>query len=185
MIASIEARYEAIEPEIRFARTSPNPVDRRLDFCAYFLATIQEMEQRGQVFEEMRSLCLQVTLEFVKPENAWEAWLKRLPARLVSSPLRPLLSALMQRKMGKKGHPDGFLVQIITRPEETHGLKFGFDILECGICHLFQKHHAGQYASILCEVDYLTSSLAGLELIRSGTLATGASKCDFRFKIQR
>ena len=54
--------------------------------------------------------------------------------------------------------------------------------IECGICKLFQKHNAGKYASILCEVDKVTSNLAGLELIRNSTIAYGAEKCDFRFK---
>ncbi|MFI5156145.1 MAG: L-2-amino-thiazoline-4-carboxylic acid hydrolase [Chitinophagales bacterium] len=39
-----------------------------------------------------------------------------------------------------------------------------------------------KYASILCEVDKVTSGLAGLDLIRTGTIALGAKKCDFRFK---
>lgn len=34
---------------------------------------------------------------------------------------------------------------------------------------------------LLCEVDHLTSELAGLELRRSGTLAAGAPRCDFRY----
>ena len=35
--------------------------------------------------------------------------------------------------------------------------------------------------SILCEVDEITSALAGLKLVRTGTIANGAKKCDFRF----
>jgi hypothetical protein len=81
-----------------------------------------------------------------------------------------------------KAHPDGFAVDIITDPKETFGLGYGFDIIECGICKLFTKHRAGNYTKILCEVDHLTSSLAGLDLIRTGTIANGATKCDFRFK---
>lgn len=46
------------------------------------------------------------------------------------------------------------------------------------ICKLFQKHGAVRYAAILCEVDQITS----LELIRSSTIANGATKCDFRFR---
>lgn len=57
-----------------------------------------------------------------------------------------------------------------------------FDILECGICKLFKKHNYEKYSSILCEVDEITSRLAGLKLIRTGTIALGAKKCDFRFK---
>ena len=74
------------------------------------------------------------------------------------------------------------MASIIRGKDETYGLGYGIDIVECGICKLFQKHNYQQYASILCEVDEITSSLAGLQLIRTGTIASGASKCDFRFK---
>jgi hypothetical protein len=56
-------------------------------------------------------------------------------------------------------------------------------MIECGICKLFEKHNYGKYTSIPCEVDELTSGLAGLKLIRNGTIALGATKCDFSFKI--
>lgn len=39
-----------------------------------------------------------------------------------------------------------------------------------------------KFTPILCEVDFMTSNMAGLQLIRSGTIATGAKICDFRFK---
>jgi hypothetical protein len=82
------------------------------------------------------------------------------------------------------GHPDGFVVKMITDKKETYGLGYGIDIVECGICKLFNKHGYYQYARILCEVDELTSGLAGLKLIRAGTIANGASKCDFRWKVK-
>ena len=88
----------------------------------------------------------------------------------------------MDRKISKRGHPDGFVAKIITDKSETYGLGYGFDILECGICKLFKKYNNEKYSSILCEVDRFTSSLAGLDLIRNGTIANGAEKCDFRFK---
>ena len=75
-----------------------------------------------------------------------------------------------------------FARKLLQIKPETYNLGYGFDIYECGICKLFQKHNAGKYASILCEVDKVTSNLAGLELIRNSTIAYGAEKCDFRFK---
>jgi hypothetical protein len=111
-----------------------------------------------------------------------QLWLKRLPAKLIGwKIIRPILNAF-SRKVSKKGNPDGFRAEILTDKSETYNLGYGVDILECGICKLFQKHHAGKYASILCEVDKVTSGMAGLELIRSGTIANGAAKCDFRFR---
>ncbi|MBK8568109.1 MAG: hypothetical protein IPN76_33570 [Saprospiraceae bacterium] len=46
---------------------------------------------------------------------------------------------------------------MITDPALTFGLGYGMDVVECGICKLFQKHGAGRYAAVLCEVDKLTS----------------------------
>ena len=183
LIADIEARYRAIYPDVAFARTSSNPIDRRLDFCAYFLATIQALEARGESFEQIRDVCVHVTESYVRPANSWQAWLKGLPGKLMGTPVTRVVARIMAAKAGKKGHPDGFLVRVVTDPGETNGLGYGFDIVECGIVNLFRRHDASEYVPILCEVDRLTSTMAGLELLRSGTIATGASKCDFRFKI--
>ncbi len=73
---------------------------------------------------------------------------------------------------------------MVTDPALTHGLGYGMDILECGNCKLFQKHGAGRYVPILCEVDKLAVLLAGLEMIRKGKIADGADCCDFRWKPQ-
>jgi hypothetical protein len=91
---------------------------------------------------------------------------------------------MLDKKINAKGHPEGFLAKVITDKNETYGLGYGIDILECGICKLFVKNSAQKYTSILCEVDRITSTLAGLDLVRSGTLAGGAEKCDFRFKLK-
>ena len=94
-----------------------------------------------------------------------------------------MLIKILQRKVSKNKSKEGFVANIITNKEETYGIGYGVDILECGICKLFQKHNYYKYASILCEVDEVTTRLAGLEMIRTGTIATGAKKCDFRYKL--
>ncbi len=180
--AETESRYEIIARDIRFASKSSNPLDRRLEFTAYFLALIQVLETIGEPFEKIRETCLEITHNYVRPKNRWQAWLKRLPVKIIGTPLGSLLTSFMKKKTEKLGHPDGFLVKMVTDPAQTYGLGYGMDILECGICKQFQKHGMKRYASILCEVDELTSSLAGLELVRSGTIANGAKCCDFRWK---
>ena len=89
---------------------------------------------------------------------------------------------VLSKKVMVNENKNGFIAKVITDNEETYGLGYGVDILECGICKLYSKHNYGKYAPILCEVDKLTSDLAGLELIRSSTIALGASKCDFRYR---
>ncbi len=180
---AIEARYQAIFPDVAFARHSSNPIDRRLEFSAYFLATAQVLELRGENFDTIRQICLDITHAYVRPKNGLHAWLKRLPVKIIHSPLGGLLTRFMEKITTKLGHPDGFRVKLLTDPSLTFGLGYGIDILECGICKLFNKHGAGKYVPILCEVDKLTSSLAGLEMVRSGTIANGSKCCDFRWKL--
>lgn len=182
LIAEVEERFAVLSEDTKFAATSSNPIDRRLDFTAYFLALIKVLENKSLSYEQIRAICLEITIDFVSPKNRMQKWLKRLPPKLVGWKIsRPLLNKF-NKKVSVKGNPDGFRAVILTDKSETYGLGYGVDILECGICKLFQKHDAGKYTSILCEIDKVTSALAGLELIRNGTIANGADKCDFRFK---
>ena len=177
-----EQQYQILSRDTEFSSSSSNPLDRRLDFSAYFLAFIQTLENNGFDFNGIRSICLNITKEYVRPKNKFQAWMKRLPPKLTSTWIAGKLLKFMDPRVYKKGHTDGFSARVITDKKDTYGLGYGIDILECGICRLFAKHDASKYATILCEVDKITSSLAGLELIRKGTIANGAEKCDFRFK---
>ena len=92
--------------------------------------------------------------------------MKRIPPKLTNTWIGRILLKSFRKKIGNKGHPDGFLAEIITDKNETYGLGYGINILECGICKLFKKYDYEKYASILCEVDEITSGMAGLKLIR-------------------
>ena len=182
LLFEIESQFETISIDTRFAKTSGNPIDRRLDFTSYFLALIKTLEQRGESFESIRTTCLEIVTQYVRPKNKFQQWSKRLPAKLANTWLSRFVIAYLNKKVKNRSHPDGFVANIITNKQETFGLGYGIDILECGICKLFKKHKYEKYSSILCEVDEITSGLAGLDLVRTGTIALGASKCDFRFK---
>lgn len=181
IIEQTDAHYVNISIDTKFASTSPNPIDRRLDFCAYFLALIKTLDAQSESFQNIRTICIEITSEYVKPKNKFQAWLKRLIPKMTHTWLGQSLIQKFQEKVKSNPHPEGFIAHIITDKTETFGLGYGVDIIECGICKLFTKHHYGKYASILCEVDEITSALAGLQLIRHGTIANGAKKCDFRF----
>ena len=182
LVGDMEEHYAILRVDTAFAARSANPIDRRLDMCTYFLAFIKTLDEEGRSFEEIRKICLEVVTAYVQPRNRLHLWMKRLPALILPTWFGKIMVRWLKRKLSRKGHPDGFVATIITDPEETYGFGYGFDINECGICKLFEKHDYYQYASILCEVDEITSALAGLKLIRTGTIANGAHKCDFRFQ---
>ena len=181
LMTTIAFHYKTIAIDTAFANTSANPIDKRLDFSAYFLALIKTLDLEGEKFETIRKICLEIVTEYVRPKNKIQQLLRQLPAKLTNTWLATVFIKLFNKKVSQNAHPDGFVANIITDQRATFGLGYGIDILECGICKLFNKHHYQKYASILCEVDEITSNLAGLKLIRAGTIANGAEKCDFRF----
>jgi hypothetical protein len=158
-------------------------MDKRLEFCAYFLALIKVLDNKGESYSNIRDICLQVVMAHVHPKSKIQALIKKVIPKILMTPLGTLLIKRIQKKVRTNKSPEGFIAQIITDKKETYGIGYGVDIIECGICKLFKKHNYYNYASILCEVDEVTTRLAGLEMIRTGTIATGAKKCDFRYKL--
>lgn len=184
MVAETDRHYKLISADTKFAASSKNPIDKRLDFCAYFLAWIKTLDSRGEEFEAIKRICLDVVTEYVRPKNKFQQMVKRLTAKFIDTWLATIVLKKFNKRISGK-NDSGFVANIITDKQETFGLGYGIDILECGICKLFHKHHHDQYASILCEVDEVTSGLAGLVLIRKGTIANGADKCDFRWRKEK
>jgi hypothetical protein len=182
IISETNQHYNSISADTVFAKTSGNPLDNRLDFCAYYLALIKTLDKRAESFENIRKICLEITIEYVKPKNKIHGFFKQLLPKLTNTWVGKKLIKSFHKIVSTNQNPEGFVAHIITDKSETYGLGYGFDIIECGICKLFAKHNYTYYASILCEVDEITSGLAGLKLIRTGTIANGAQKCDFRFQ---
>ena len=51
LLEDIDAQYNVLKADVRFAKTSSNPIDKRLDLSAYFLALIMVLEKAGERFE--------------------------------------------------------------------------------------------------------------------------------------
>ena len=182
MIAEVDHQFQIISVDTQFAATSHNPIDKRLDFSSYFLSLIKVLDLQGETFDSIRKICLEVVTEYVRPKNKIQQLLKRLPPKLIDMRLASVFLKAFNKRVSTNSNPQGFVANIITDKQKTYGLGYGIDILECDICKLFKKHHYEKYASILCEVDEITSGFAGLKLIRTGTIELGAKKCKFRFK---
>ena len=182
IITKTNIHYKIISADTSFAARSANPIDKRLDFTGYFLALIKTLDEQGENFETTRKTCLEIVTEYVKPKNKLQQLVKKLPAKLIKTKLATYFIKAINKRISRNSCPDGFIANIITDKKETLGLGYGVDILECGICKLFKKHNYQKYSSILCEVDHITSDLAGLKLVRNGTIALGAKKCDFRWE---
>lgn len=144
IIDEVETHFRNISRDTHFASSSSNPIDKRLDFSAYFLGLIKTLEERGETFENIRKVCLEIVTEYVRPKNKIQQFLKRLPAKLTNTWFTNIFLKVLDKRVSKKAHQDGFVAKIITDKNETFGFGYGFDILECGICKLFKKHNYGE-----------------------------------------
>lgn len=181
LLQAIDREYYQMAAEKQWPTGSKNPLDKRLPVAAYLLAVIKILDAQKEKYEDIRKLILALTVRLTQPKTRLQHFIKTLAPKIITSlPVRFFLKILNQG-LEKSIHSEGFSVKILTAKEETLGFGYGLDVLECGICKLYARQQYEKYTPLLCEVDYITSSMAGLQLVRQGTLANGAKKCDFRF----
>ena len=96
---------------------------------------------------------------------------KRMPARLQWS-----------EDSHKRKYENDWVVDILPGNDEYD---LGYDYHECGICKLCQDEGCPELAAYLCRMDYVLADIMNMKLVRTGTIAEGASCCDFRYSKPR
>lgn len=111
--------------------------------------------------------------------HAWGRELHTLPA-LASEPDDEALAVQAREAAASQAEPvAGEFVFEMLEPDEN-GVR-GMNIHSCAICHLFGKRDAMELVPYMCALDDVISDALGQGLRRSGTIALGASHCDFRY----
>lgn len=84
-----------------------------------------------------------------------------------------------------KEHPEDFVYSIVhpDDPEDGGDFDFGVDYHECGLCKFCRSHGDDDLLPHICAVDFESYGLRGIHLERTTTLASGAERCNFRFKL--
>lgn len=77
-----------------------------------------------------------------------------------------------------KRFENDWVVDILPGNEEYD---LGYDYHECGIVKLCKDEGCPEIAKYLCKLDFLLADMMGMELKRTGTLAEGYERCDFRY----
>jgi ubiquinone biosynthesis protein len=76
-------------------------------------------------------------------------------------------------------NPPGYLMEDISAPHEV-----AFDVRRCPVAEYFRRHGASEVCvATWCNLDYALAEQWGGRLERRGTLAAGADRCDFRWKV--
>ena len=59
--------------------------------------------------------------------------------------------------------------------------ELGYDYHTCGICSLCRDEGCFELARYLCRMDYVLADMMHMRLVRTQTIAEGATHCDFRY----
>ena len=82
----------------------------------------------------------------------------------------------------KRKYENDWVVDILPGNDEYD---LGYDYHECGICKLCQDEGCPELAAYLFRMDYVLADIMNMKLVRTGTIAEGASCCDFRYSKPR
>ena len=140
---------------------------------SYFIAlnrsTSRSAEENYEIFRD--GLC--ASKLFHKIIGNADSYLdpKRIPARRQWS-----------EDSHKRKYENDWVVDILPGNDEDD---LGYDYHECGICKLCQDEGCPELAAYLCRMDYVLADIMNMKLVRTGTIAEGASCCDFRYSKPR
>ncbi len=79
----------------------------------------------------------------------------------------------------KHPHPGEFVFEAVSGEGEE--FQWGQNIKSCAICDMASKYDLMELVPYFCATDDVISDHSDLGLYRSGTIAVGASHCDFRY----
>jgi hypothetical protein len=110
--------------------------------------------------------------------------------RMYGSPIRSAMTGafyrmgwfreLMREWMRSAHEPEGFHFEVVGRERGEDSLIF--EVRGCALLKYFTAHAAPEVVPILCRLDELTARyMRGVKLERTGTIAMGARRCDFRY----
>ena len=118
----------------------------------------------------------------VFPINAKEVARELMGAALFSPHYLTSLQAWAAASQ-KRLFPGDWVGQAVPGDGKTFDV--GYDYTECGAVKYFKAQGVPEVAPYFCLNDFLASKAQGTGLVRQGTLAQGAARCDFRYKRDR
>ncbi len=145
--------------------------------CYQLLAFYKVLKARGVPLEEIGAFfdeASEMPLQWVP------RWLMRPLLRTGSRALRPLMRRAA-RASQERQDPDEFIWEFVDG--DGGDTDFGINIKSCAVCRMASKHDAMEAVPFMCALDDKMSEAFGLGLRRSGTIALGATHCDFRYKL--
>jgi hypothetical protein len=95
----------------------------------------------------------------------------------------PVLRNAVLRSMERaREDAGGFVMREVDSPGDL----MAFNVEFCPISKFFAEHDAVEVGPLVCKIDdMLVDTMPGIVLHRTGTIANGATRCDFRYRRER
>jgi hypothetical protein len=177
VIADTRWELAVLAPKIPFIGEK-NIWQINLDNCIMNMALYRTLKKRK--FEIMETVQIQ--------HDFFTAYLRCFPKPMhwvyrwyYFSPLHQKRLSQAAEQSQKRKYPGDWVFNYVER--SGHAYDFGVDITECAIVKLYRAHGIEEeYLPYLCKLDHKMSKILRLGYMRDGTLAEGASRCNYRWK---
>jgi len=178
---AVEARqeYESLIPQLPYIGGRENPFTQIMVAAGMFLALYKPLKAHGKAVEEIGALVYEAV------ERAYDLFprsLLRLYGRLSFTRHSLWKARVMALESQKRRYAGDWVYSFVEGDGEE--FDYGLDFEECGIGKFFQAQGAEEFAPSMCRLDFIASDWLGWGLVRTGTIAEGAEKCDFRYKVK-
>jgi len=170
------ARFERQITSMPWLGGTANPNQIYLVYAAWLTAIAGAMKQRGMAAREAGRLFFDLYAEDLRSTDPTK--LRAEGAAFFSAAGRAALLdwAAWTRK---RTYPGDWVATVrLDGPDYD----IAVDYTECGALKYFQAHDMADVAPYFCLTDFSRSRAVGTGLARTGTLAMGRDRCDFRYK---
>ena len=160
------ARYDRMVPDLAYLDEPDHPMADSLFKCAMTLAVYLALKDRGVDVHDFGSTVVAMFAMVPAPPDQFgdESALLALRTAAEASQREP-----------RKGE---FVFEV---PDDEPGADVAMNVVSCGICHHFSKYGAMELVPYMCALDDVISDKLDQGLRRTGTIALGAHRCDFRY----
>ncbi len=101
--------------------------------------------------------------------------------RLMTGAFRlPVLRHVVVAIAERSREPGGFEMHAVEREP---GVLLALDVERCPLAEFFARQGTPEVGPLICKLDdVMVEAIDGVELRRTGTIAAGAKRCDFRYR---
>ena len=163
ILAEARIQFGSMVDELPYLDRPDHSMAGSMFACAGLLAIFKALRERG-----------------LDDAHAWGRAIHSLPAPFGEMNAE---SGDRQRRDAEASQANAAAAEFVFEVVEDEGqANGGMNITSCAICHLYGRHDAMELVPYMCAFDDLMSRAGDQGLRRTGTIALGASQCDFRFE---